>query len=79
MNEEQQILLLALEAHDYDEWYSAILHSALEETKDAERAVQVADDVYEQHPTDPSSEKDDDPDALFAETPSNNPEVDSAE
>ncbi len=69
MNEAQQALVLAIEEHDYDEWYSALLHSALEETKDAKLAVQVADTLFEQYPTDPSTEKDDDADALFGAAP----------
>jgi hypothetical protein len=70
MSEEQQrVLADALEAHGYDEWYSAILHSALEETKDATTAVQVAEEVFRANPTDTSTPQDDDADALFAAPP----------
>lgn len=68
MTPEQQLLTDALEKHKYDDWYSALLHSALEETKDAQRAVKIADEVYAKNPKDTSSPQKDDADALFAKS-----------
>lgn len=40
----------ALAAHDYTDWYTALLCAALDETGNATEAVQVADVVYAQNP-----------------------------
>jgi hypothetical protein len=66
MTKDQEILVSALEKHDYDEWYSAILHTAMEETKNAARAVEVADKIFADNPKDTSKPEKDDADALFA-------------
>lgn len=62
---EQQILIDALVEHKYDDWYSALLHAAIEETKDAALAVQAANAAFEKNPTDPSKPQDDDADVVF--------------
>lgn len=66
MSDKNKILTDALKVHDYDDWYVALLHSALEETGDPARAVEVADAAFAQQPSDPSAPEDDRADALFA-------------
>lgn len=62
---DKDILISALEAHNHNGWYSAILHSALEHTKDPSKAVHIADELFEQHKVDTSSPQEDDAKALF--------------
>lgn len=65
MSDQQKILTNALEAHGYDDWYSALLHAAIEETQDAAEAVRAADEAHARQPSDPAMPQDDDADALF--------------
>ncbi len=59
-------LVDALEAHGWDDWYCALLHAAIAEAKDIDLAIELADQVYDEHPEDTSEPQDDDADALFA-------------
>src|ERR1019366_4768030 len=63
---EQAALVEALERQGYDDWYSALLHAALDETKDAAKAIEVADAAFADNPTDDSTPRDDDADVLFS-------------
>jgi hypothetical protein len=63
---EQMILSDAIEQHGYDDWYCAILHATIETTKDAAKAIALADQIFEQHPKDKSKPQDNDADVLFA-------------
>jgi hypothetical protein len=63
---EQTALVDALERQGYDDWYAAILHAALEETKDVNAAVDAADQAFAANPADTSTPEEDDADALFA-------------
>lgn len=65
MTNDQKLLTDVLEKHEYSDWYSALLHAALEETKDISKAVQAADAMFAKHPTDPSKPQEDDAGALF--------------
>lgn len=62
---DQKLLADALERNKYDDWYSAILQAAIEKTKDAKKAVEIADKVFKEHPKDESEPREDDADALF--------------
>jgi hypothetical protein len=55
----------ALEVHEYDDWYIALLSAALNETEDLRAAIAVADRVYDEHPEDDSEPADDDVKAVF--------------
>lgn len=65
MTQDQKLLTDALEKSGYSDWYSALLHAALEETKDAAKAVEAADAMFAKHPADPSKPQENDADALF--------------
>jgi hypothetical protein len=67
MNITDSVLLAdALEEHDYSDWYSAILHTALEETKgEVRKAIEVANAVYKENPEDTSSPSEDDAQKVF--------------
>ena len=43
----------ACRRHNYDDWYLALLHTAIDETGDLREAIKVADAAYEENPTSP--------------------------
>lgn len=63
---EQQALADALERQGYDDWYSALLHAAIQETADVDQAIATADKLFAEHPADQSTPQDDDADVLFS-------------
>ena len=62
---DQQLLLDAESRHRHDPWFHAVLLAAIQETRDARKAVAVAEYVYSRAPKDTSTPADDDADALF--------------
>lgn len=48
----------ALAAHDYDDWYVALLSAAIDETQDVGRAIEVANAAHEEISADPGSAPD---------------------
>ncbi len=64
--QDRQVLMEALEKHGWSDWYSALLHAAMESTADAARAVGLASNAIKENPKDVAVEKEDDAEALFA-------------
>lgn len=44
-------LLTALELHDYDDWFIALLSVAIDQTQDVEQAIMIAEDLWDDSPT----------------------------
>jgi SPP1 gp7 family putative phage head morphogenesis protein len=59
----------ALSAHNYSDWYIALLHCALDETRDVQEAIALADAAHEDQPEDTSSPQEDDGEAVFGKEP----------
>jgi hypothetical protein len=47
----------ALESHQWSDWYIALFHAALNQTRDVQKALDVADAVFKEHPTDPAADE----------------------
>jgi SPP1 gp7 family putative phage head morphogenesis protein len=60
----------ALSAHDYSDWYVALLHCALDHApKDVHEAITLANAAHEDQPEDTSSPQEDDGEAVFGKEP----------
>lgn len=64
--EDRQAVLDALENHGWSDWFSALLHAAMERTEDVGRAVGLAARAMKESPKDKSAPNVDDAEALFA-------------
>lgn len=53
---ENQTIADALHEHEYSDWYMALLAGALDGVQNVEEAVEVANEAFEKHPTDPGEE-----------------------
>jgi hypothetical protein len=63
--DDQKRLANALITHKYDDWYSALLHAALETTQDVAAGIALADKVFSVHGKDESQPADDDADVVL--------------
>lgn len=59
-----QLIADALEAHDHEDWYNALLLQAIEQTGSVELGIKVADEAYRGRPEDDSEPTEDDEEAL---------------
>jgi hypothetical protein len=51
-------LLDVLDAHEYDDWFLALFHVAMDETGDVNQALDVAAQLYDENPKDPTEGQD---------------------
>lgn len=69
LNTQARVALIAeaLESHDYDDWYQALLSAAFDQVNSLEDAIGLANTFYAEHPVDDSEPQDDDADEVFGD------------